>query len=542
VAAPPARLSTWKSLQEMVVNPRIRAVALQSFSSGLPLGLIWIAAPAWLKYLQVDIKTIGLFSLTQAPWNFKFLWSPLMDRFSPGLGRKRGWMLLTELALVLGIALLAYEAVDMRIWAVFLLGFFIAFSAASQDIVIDGYAVEVLEKPEFGRAVGSRVALYRVAMYLSSGLAITMSKYIGWPLVFAYIAALFVPMMYVAWRSPEPVVAPPPPKTLRAAVFAPMAEMFRKRRALEVLSFIVLYKLGENLATALIRPFLIEKGFPAEDVGIVITGINVFAGVGGTVLGGVLTDRFGMGRTLWISGFLQAIGCLGYAVVDQVGGPTPGGAWVDPHRFLMYGALALETVFQGMGAGALGVLMLRLTSKEFSATQFALLSSLMALPRVIVGPFAGVLVDAVGWTPFFILTLPVALPGLVMLNKFVPFGSKEPQLEDEVSGSRVPVTIAGLVARALGGLLAGLAIAFGWISFIDGVKDSRAALKAVASYAEAPSIIAANVTHRFQLMLSPQDVQGWVKLLGPIVFAILIAMATAGLVAARRGVATKPAS
>lgn len=533
------RPGTWQSLKIAFSNWRLGAVALQSFASGLPLGLVWIAIPAWLKYRGVDIRVIGLFSLTQAPWNFKFLWSPLMDRWSPGfMGRKRSWMAVTEVMLIASIVALAHIARDPTIGLVFLVGFLIAFSSASQDIVIDGYAVEVLEKEEFGKAVGARVALYRVALYLSGGFAITLGQdLIGWPLVYLDMAALFLPMLFIVWRSPEPPVAPAAPKTLRAAVVEPMLGMFRKQRALEILFFIVLYKLGENLATALIRPFLIEVGFTAADVGVAVTTISFFTTVGGTIVGGVLTDWIGMGKTLWLSGFLQALGCVGYALVNHVGGPTSD-AFFDSHRVVMYSALAVEQIFQGMGAGALGVLMLRLTAKEFSATQFALLSSLMALPRVIVGPFAGVLAYSLGWTLFFLLTIPIAIPGLVMLHRFVPFGTWQARVDEvEAAGSRVPVTAGGLVAR--GGIAFGvsLVIAIVWSALLGGMADSRKAILAAASFDDVKPVIATNIAKHFHALVAPSGAPEWIDLLGAIVFALLIAAATAALLAARRGFA-----
>jgi PAT family beta-lactamase induction signal transducer AmpG len=517
----------------------VGAVALQSFASGLPLGLIWIAVPAWLKYQGFDIRTIGLFSLVQAPWNFKFLWAPLMDRYSPGLslGRKRAWMVLTEILLMLGIFALARQARHPDLSALFVLGAVLALAGASQDIVIDGYAVEVLEPKEFGAAVGARAALYRVAMYLSGGGAIWAGERFGWPLTYTVIGALFLPMIWVVVRSPEPERPVAPPRTLRAAVFQPMLELFKKHQAIEVLLFIVLYKLGENMATTLIRPFLIEKGFSAADVGIAVTTIAAVTTVLGTILGAILSNSVGMARTLWISGVLQAVGCLGYALVDRVGGPT-GPSLFDPHRLVMYGAIGAEAIFYGLAAGALGVLMLRITSKEFSATQFALLSSLMGVPRVIVGPFAGVLVDAMGWTPFFFLTVPLAIPGLVMLSRFAPPGAREvTQLpEGEHKGPLLPVTPRHLATVFAVAFAVALGLGTGWSALIDGVKAARPEIKAAASLGEKLLAAGHHFVVRFDRLWSPHDVAGWLALLGPFIFALLVALAAVAVVVARRGV------
>ena len=424
-----ARASTLESLRAATRSPRVRAVALQSFSSGLPLGLVWIFLPAWLAYRHVNIKTIGLFSLAQMPWNFKFLWAPLMDRFSlPFLGRKRSWIVVSQILLVAGTLALAVEARDPSVLAVAALATFVAFASASQDIAVDAYAVEALEPGELGLAVGARVSVYRLAMYLSGALAITLGARWGWPPVLAGIALLFVPMIGVVVAAPEPTLPPAPPASLRQAVWEPLLGIFRMHRAREILAFVLLYKLGENLATALTRPFLIEKGFSPADVGVATATIGLAATLAGTFAGGLATDRLGLGRTLWIAGGLQAVGCLGYAAIDALGGPSSA-ALFDPHRLAMYLAVGTEATFQGVAAGALDVLLLRLTSRSFSATQYAIFSSLFALGRVVVGPLAGYSVAALGWTPFFFLTVAASLPGLAFLQRFAPLGEAEPRLE-----------------------------------------------------------------------------------------------------------------
>ncbi len=423
------RAPTLESLRAAGRSPRVAAVTLQSFSSGVPLGLVWILLPAFLAYRHVDIKTIGLFSLVQAPWNFKFLWAPLMDRYSlPWLGRKRSWILVSQLLLLLGTLGLAASVRARSLGTLAGFAAFVAFASASQDIAIDAYAVEILEPAEQGLAVGARVAVYRLAMYVAGALAITAGASWGFPWVIGGLALLFLPMMGVVAASPEPARPPSPPRTLREAVLEPLAGIFRMRRAVEILAFVLLYKLGENLATSLTRPFLIEKGFSPADVGVATATLGLAAMLAGTLAGGVAADRLGLGHALWISGLLQAAGCLGYAAVDRLGGPL-GPSLLDAHRLVMYGAVTVEASFQGMAAGALGVLLLRLTARSFSATQFALFTSLFALGRVAVGPAAGWLAGTLGWTPFFFSTVVACVPGLVMLQRFAPLGAAEPPIE-----------------------------------------------------------------------------------------------------------------
>lgn len=530
----PRRVGTLASLKAAVSSRRLGAVTLQSFASGLPLGLVWIALPAWLTYRGVDIKTVGLFSLAQAPWTFKFLWAPLMDRFNPGfLGRKRSWMVVSQVFLLLGIGALAFQADAPTVGAVAALAIFVAFWSASQDIAIDGYAVEVLEKSEQGTAVGARVALYRAATLLSGAVAITLGQKFGWAAVFLGLALLYVPLLGVVVWSPEPPEVSRAPRTLHEAVFEPLVGIFRKSRALEIVAFLLLYKFGENLATALTRPFLIQKCFSPADVGLATATIGLVAIIAGTFFGGWMCDRIGLGRALWIFGMIQAIGFLGYVVVDRM---TPGlpcaagsGALVQPlaNRLAMYAAVGVENACQGMATGAFGVLLLRLTQKRFSATQYALFSSIFALGRTLAGPPAGFLVDAIGWTPFFIVSVFASIPGLLLLRRFVPFRVREPDLDVEDEAESRPVTRGRLLLSSL---------AAGLIGFLTGVATSAllAALKAMRlQYSGASFDLGVELSR----LMAPTTAADWLRLVGPIVLGLVFMLAAAALIAARRGLA-----
>jgi PAT family beta-lactamase induction signal transducer AmpG len=410
------------SLLEALRSRRTLSVAVLSFASGLPLGLVWYAIPDWMRDIGVDIRVVGLLTLAQAPWSFKVLWSPLMDRYVPPFwGRRRGWMAVTQIALAALVLLLAGagERPD-AIWVVGAIAFAIAIGSASQDIAIDAYAVEVLRKDEQGAAVGARLAFYRAAMVVSGGAAITLAARIGWPAVNALLALVFALMVGLTWRSPEPEAQPIPPRTLRDAVWLPFAEMLRRHRALEILAFVVLYKLGDQLTQSLTRPFLIDMGYDAVNRGIALATLSVVLTVIGTFVGGIVTTLAGLGRALWIFGVVQIFSNAGYfllAILDR------------PNLVAMYTGVGFEVFTAGMGMGAFGVLLLRLTEKRFSATQYALFSSLMALPRVIAGPVTGFTVNAVGWPVFFLITMVLGIPGLMMLARFVPPGVREPGLD-----------------------------------------------------------------------------------------------------------------
>jgi PAT family beta-lactamase induction signal transducer AmpG len=528
------RPGTLTSLRAALTSRRIGAVTLQSFSSGLPLGLIWIALPAWLTYRGVDIKTVGLFSLAQAPWTFKFLWAPLMDRYRlPILGRKRSWMVVCQLFLLAGCVLLALLSADPKVGTVALLAVFIAFWSASQDIAIDGYAVEVLEREEQGLAVGARVALYRAATLIAGAVAITLGEKIGWSTVFWGLALLFLPLIAIVVWSPEPVVPAPPPRTLRDAVFDPLVDIFRRSRALQIIGFLLLYKFGENLATALTRPFLIQKCYAPEDVGLATATIGLVAIIIGTFFGGWMTERIGLGRALWIFGGIQAVGFLGYVAVDRLtpGAPCAGGAhplgWEQPfsHRMTMYGAVAVENACQAMATGAFGVLLLRLTQKQFSATQYALFSSIFALGRTLAGPPAGYLVDALGWTPFFLVSTLASIPGLVLLQRFSPLGLREPEITDASPVERRPVTRATLMGQAFAGTVVGTLLA-------GAISALLAALKALRAKPGTPLDFAGEIARLF----SPASPSGWLRVAGVVVAGLLCGSAVAAFVAARHGV------
>jgi MFS transporter, PAT family, beta-lactamase induction signal transducer AmpG len=508
---------------------RLGSVALMSFSSGLPLGLVWIAIPAWMARIGVDIKVIGLFTLAQAPWSFKFLWSPLMDRYAPPfLGRKRGWILLSQIGLLLtGLWLAGVSDHPDAIWVIAALTLATGLFAATQDIAYDAYAVEVLRPHEQGLAVGSRTALYRAAMTLSGGLSITLASVFdvswfghplftwhgSWRLVNLILALCYVPCALITWLAPEPELPPSPPTTLKDAVWEPFVGLMSKQRVLEILAFVLLFKLSDNLTQALLRPFFVQIGFSDVDVGIASSTIGNLALVAGALLGGALTNWVGLGRALWITGLLQILSNLGYAVLAEVG----------PSRTVMYLAQGFEYLCGGLGTGAFGVLLLRLTQKRFSATQYALLTSLFSIPRVLAGPPAALLADAVGWRDFFVLTVFSGIPGMVMLARFVPWSVREPEFPIDERPRAAPLSRAVLAIRATCVfLLVGL-VEWATLAGLDSIKTWRATK--VWGFGD----------HLVQLA-QPTTVGGRLTLAGIFLVAACVALGSAALWVARRGV------
>lgn len=516
MSATPERPGAVKSLGQAMRSWRTASVTLLSFASGMPLGLVWIAIPDWMRSVGVDIKVVGLFSLTQAPWTFKFLWSPLMDRYSPRFfGRRRGWMAIAQVVLcLLGLVLAGVGDHPETPWVVAALALAIAFAAASYDIAFDAYAVDVLRPEEQGVAVGARTAVYRAAMFTAGGLAITLAAKMGWGWVNAMLGLAYLPFLLVTWKAPEPEERLAAPRTLREAVWLPFLGFLGRHRALEILGFVVFYKFADNLAQALLRPFLIDLGYSAMDRGVALTTIATFATLAGAMLGGMLTNVMGLGPSLWIFGLLQIVSNIGYVFLVDAGINRP----------LMYGAMGFESFTQGLGTGAFSVLLMRLTQKRFSATQYALFSSLFGIGRILSGPASGVLVDALGWKTFFYLSMALGIPGLVLLGRFVPWGVKEPYFAVEPRGERRPLSAAAITARGLLGALVGLAcVAF--------VQASLAALKAMRGSDRGTFDLGASLS----ALAHPSGSGDWLTLLGLVVAAAAVGLMTAAVAAARHG-------
>jgi PAT family beta-lactamase induction signal transducer AmpG len=509
--------STWESLAEVATSWRLASVALLSFSSGLPLGLVWIAIPAWMARAGIDIKVIGLFTLAQAPWSFKFLWSPFMDRYPlPFLGRKRGWILVSQVALIgFGLWLAAVSNRPEAVWVIGSLALAIGFASATHDIAYDGYTVEVLRKEEQGVAVGARTALYRVAMFVSGGASITLAASWSWTVVNLVLALCYLPFLFVTWRAPEPELLPEPPKTLRDAVWGPFVGLMGQHRALEILAFVVLFKLSDNLTQALLRPFFVQMGFSDLDVGVATMSLGTGGILVGVFLGGLLTQAVGLGPALWISGLLQMFSNLGYAVVAEV-----------PTQPVLYAAQLFEYATSGLGTGAFGVLLLRLTQKRFSATQFALLSSLFALPRILAGPPTGLLVDAIGWRDFFIFTVFTGLPGLLMLHRFVPWGMRDPVFHVAAPSRGLPLPVGGLTLRAALGAVLGWGASICTLACLEAMRAARAGR-------------GFRPLDQLGPFLQPTTVGQWTTAVGLILVGLFTGLAVAAALAARRGMASR---
>ena len=515
--AKPKKLTTWQSLAWAFTSWRTWSVVLMSFASGMPLGLVWIAIPDWMRDIGVDIRIVGLFTLAQVPWTFKFLWAPLMDRFvPPKLGRRRGWAIISQIGLLVSILALAGVGNHPEApWVVGAITLAIALAGATQDIAIDAYAVDVLRTEEQAVAVGARNFLWRIGYFLAGSLSITFAGWWGWPAVNAFLACLYLPMILATWKAPEPAAVGAPPTTLKEAVWNPFLGFLARHRALEILAFVLLYKLADNLVQALQRPFLNDMGYNELDRGFVVGTLSLWANIIGTLIGGLLSAPLGLGRALWVFGFFQIFSNAGYALLAQE---------TEINRPLMYFAFSFEQFCSGLGSGAFSVLLLRMTQKRFSATQYALFSSLFGLPRIISGPIAGFAAYAVGWETFFWATIPIGIPGLIMLARFVPWNAREVEFRVEPPKIREPLSTGQLAVRGLAGGAVGFAFGALLVAFLE-------ALKAVK---DAPGA-AFDLWTPLIAFGRPQDQGGWISLVGMLIFGLVCGLFTAAITAARHG-------
>jgi PAT family beta-lactamase induction signal transducer AmpG len=509
------RPGSFDSLVQAFSSWRTSSVVLMSFASGMPLGLVWYAIPDWMRKSGMDIRLVGLLALAEAPWTFKFLWSPLMDRFEPPrLGRRRGWAAIAQGALLLGILGLAGLGDRPETpWVIGALALAIAFASATQDIAVDAYAVDVLQPDEQAAAVGARTALYRLGMQLAGSVSITLAGHWGWPAVNLFLACLYLPTLIVTFKAPDPENVAIAPKTLKEAVWYPFLGFLSRHRALEILAFVLLFKLADNLVQALQRPFLGDKGYSDFDRGVVLFFIGLFGSIVGAVIGGLLTKPWGLGRALWIFGLLQLFANSGHVILAH----QPGA-----NRPLMWLIMSLETLASGMGSGAFFVLLMRMTQKRFSATQYALFSSLFGLPRLVCGPVAGFLVHAIGWEAFFWCTLPAGIPGLLMLSRFVPFTAREPELRIEPPRIGRSLTGPELVMRGIASGAVGLA--FGAFTIV-----LMSALEAAGKGS------GFDLLTPLTALAHPAGASGWLTLLGLSLFGAVCGLLTAAVVAARHG-------
>lgn len=396
------------------LNRHLVICLFTGFSSGLPLYILISLVPAWLRSEGVDLKAIGLFALIQLPFTWKFLWSPLFDRYSPPLGRRRGWLIITQLALLLILPAFGWLQPGTQLWAIAYLAVVVAFFSASQDIVLDAYRRELLPDSELGIGNAVHVNAYKIASLVPGSLALILADHLPWQMVFSLTALFMLPGLGMTLLVKEPQLVFAPPKTLRAAVVEPFKEFAGRNgltAALWILAFIFFYKLGDSMATSLATPFYLDMGFSKTEIGLVAKNAGLWPSVFGGLVGGVWMLKLGINRALWVFGVVQMLAILGFAWLASAGHTLLGLAAV----------IGFEALGVGLGTAAFVAFIAHTTHPLYTATQFALFTSLAAVPRTFANAATGYLVAELGWQNFFLFCFAIGLPGMLLLFKVAPW-------------------------------------------------------------------------------------------------------------------------
>jgi len=381
------------------------------FSCGVPLLLTLSVLQAWMKEEGVDLSVIGLFALVGLPYTLKFLWSPVLDRFTlPFMGRRRGWLIIIQILLVVVIAGLGLTSPRENPWLVAFAAFLVTFFSASQDIVVDAYRREDLSDIELGLGSSLYVNGYRVGMLLAGSGGLILADHFSFSQVYLFLAGSLLVGVVTTLLCREPEVAEGTPRTFRDAVIEPFVEYFRRDQAILILTFILLYKIGDQMASTMTTPFYLDIGFTKTEIGAVAKLFGFWATIAGGLLGGIILMKTGIRKALWGFGILQAVSTAGFSVLAMIGSSVPALAAV----------IAFENLSGGMGTAAYVAYMASITNKKFTATQYALLSSLMGVPRVLASAPTGFMVESMGWIFFFIVCTIIAVPGLVLLKWVKP--------------------------------------------------------------------------------------------------------------------------
>ena len=436
---------TQASIKEAILNRRMLICVFTGFTSGLPLYVVIQLIPAWLRVEGVGLAEIGFFTLIGLPYTWKFLWSPVMDRYTlPFLGRRRGWMFLTQVSLMLVIAAMGFFKPAMSIWTIASLATLLAFLSASQDIVLDAYRRELLPDAELGLGNSIHVQGYRLAGLVPGSLALILADFLPWHTVFMIVASFMSVGVILTLFIHEAVSEPKPPETLVEAVVEPFLEFFSRKgvsAALLILAFMFLYKLGDSMATALSSAFYLDVGFSLTAIGTIAKFASLTAAIVGGLVGGVIMIKLGINRALWLFGVVQVVSIFGFALLSEFAFLTQTAilqksafpnfvtllyeTGADPHMLWVLGiVVAFEYLGVGLGTAAFIAFIARTTNPTFAATQFALFTALTALPRTLFNSSTGVIVEKTGYTSFFVFCAALAIPGMLLLLKVAPWNEK----------------------------------------------------------------------------------------------------------------------
>lgn len=394
---------------------KMAALLLLGFSSGLPLYLTSRTLQAWMTVEGVNLTAIGFVSLFSLPYSLKFLWAPLIDGFSfPFLGRRKGWLIVTQLALAAAIAAMALQNPAGALQLVAINAVAIAFLSATQDITIDAYSADILDRHEVGAGAGVKVLGYRAGMIVAGGTALIVADKLSWPTVYVLLGGLMLLILVISTRVPEPVLRERPPSSLTEAVRMPFIDFFGRlgrARGMWILAFVLFYRLGDSLIDNMTTPFLLQTGFSQTDVGAIQGGIGLFTTIVGVLAGGAVLSRIGINRSLWIFGVLQLASNFAYLLLATMGRHYP----------MMVATIIIENFCYGLATAVIVGFIMTLCNPKFSATQYALLSSVIAVGRTVLAAPAGAVAGLTGWPLFFLISVAAALPGMALLPLFAPW-------------------------------------------------------------------------------------------------------------------------
>lgn len=467
------------AIKDILFNKRMLICVFTGFSSGLPLFILISLLPAWLRSEGVSLKAIGLLALILFPYTWKFLWAPLLDRYTLPLGRRRGWMLLTQVVLLANLfwfgsaspshltapefqafSVAGLFSISLPIWdsvqaflshPVTLLSLTVAIFSATQDIALDAYRRELLPDIELGLGNSVHVNAYKIAGLVPGSLSLMLADRMTWESVFMITALFMLPGIIMTLLVSEPLLKASPPKTLRAAVVEPFKEFIGRNganTAMLILTFIFFYKLGDSMATALATPFYLDMGFSKTEIGLVAKNAGLWPSVIGGLLGGIWMIKLGINRSLWIFGVVQMIATLGFAWLANIADTPEFAAYLSAHlispvqsvqsfnwvlvevsipKKLLWLALVIgvEAFGVGLGTAAFVAYIAKTTHPLYTATQFALFTSLAAVPRTFANAGTGYMVEQLGWVKFFLLCFMLAIPGMLLLFKVAPWNSKK---------------------------------------------------------------------------------------------------------------------
>jgi MFS transporter, PAT family, beta-lactamase induction signal transducer AmpG len=411
-------MASKKIVAKDIFNKKSLICIFTGFTSGLPLFILISLLPAWLRSSGLDLKAIGLFALIQFPFTWKFLWAPLFDRFSFAMGRRRGWLIIFQLLLLLTIALAGFINPVSQLTSVAIISIVIAFFSASQDVVIDAYRRELLLDHELGLGNAVHVNAYKIASLIPGSLSLVLADFFAWNFVFIVTALFMLPGIIMTLMVSEPKLKIASPKTLKEAVIEPLKE-FKNRKglnsALMILLFIFLYKIGDSMATALATPFYLDLGFSMTEIGLIAKNAGLWPGIIGGLLGGIWMIKLGINKALWVFGFMQMFATLSFAWLASVG----------DNNIVLAITVGLEFFAAGLGTTAFVAYIAKTTNPSYTATQFALFTSLASVPRTLTNASTGYLVEFFGWQTFFIFCFIIAIPGMLLLYKIAPWHQSE---------------------------------------------------------------------------------------------------------------------